>query len=168
MVAQLKSPRWVSRTIIACLAVAGCGETASPDALSGIISALETASVVELPLDEGAGVVAGDASGNGNDGSLVNGAAFEATTGDGSAFAVRFDGVDDFIDLGPLDVNGTGLTLAAWFRADSFPGRSKDPRLISKATGTAANDHVFMLSTIRAGSRSDFARGYGWAVRPRH
>lgn len=86
------------------------------------------------------------------DGALVNGAVFEASTPDGSAFAVRLDGLDDFIDLGPLDVNGSGLTLATWFNADTFPGPSSDPRLISKASGTAADDHIFMLSTIRVGS----------------
>jgi MSHA biogenesis protein MshQ len=98
--------------------------------------------------------VAVDVSGNGNghNGTLVGGAAFEASTGDGSPFTVRLDGVDDFIDLGPVDVNGTGLTLALWFHADTFPGRSKDPRLISKATGTSADDHVFMLGTIAVGT----------------
>ena len=60
--------------------------------------------------------------------------------------------MDDRIDLGVLDALGSGLTLAAWFNADSFPGPSRDPRLISKASGTAANDHVFMLSTIAVGS----------------
>ncbi|MCP5120705.1 MAG: hypothetical protein GY953_58675, partial [bacterium] len=114
--------------------------TSDPDAL------------VELPLDEGAGTVAGDASGMGNDGVLVNGSVFDANTGDGSASAVRFDGVNDSIDLGVLDVNGIGLTLATWFNADSFPGSLSDSRLISKASGTAANDHVFMLSTIKQDS----------------
>ncbi len=108
--------------------------------------------LVTLPLDEGSGVVAVDVSGQGNDGSLENGAHFEANTGDGSAFAVRLDGVDDYIGLGPLDVAGSGLTLAAWFYAESFPGSSRDPRIISKASGLGANDHVFMLSTIRVGS----------------
>ena len=51
-----------------------------------------TGPIVELPMDEGVGTVAGDVSGQGNDGALVNGATFEANTGDGSAFAVRFDG----------------------------------------------------------------------------
>ena len=100
------------------------------------------------PLDEGSGTVAGDASGMGNDGTLVNGAVFEANTGDGSASAVRFDGVNDRIDLGFLDVNGPGFTLAAWFNAVTFPGASNDPRLISKASGVYENDHVFMLGTI--------------------
>jgi VCBS repeat-containing protein len=108
--------------------------------------------IVELRLDEGSGTVAVDSSGLGNDGMLVNGPVYEADTPDGSPYAVRFDGQDDYIDLGVLDVDGNGLTLAASFKADSFPGPSKDPRLISKASGTAANDHVFMLGTVAAGS----------------
>ena len=75
-----------------------------------------------------------------------------AEKGNNGGVAVRLDGVDDYIDLGGLDLNGSGLTLAAWFNADSFPGPSSDPRIISKASGTGASDHVFMLGTIRAGS----------------
>ena len=86
--------------------------------------------------------------GAGNDGTLINGAAFELTSGDGSNSSVRFDGVNDYIDLGTLDAAGSGLTLACWLNADAFPGSSNDPRLISKASSTAGNDHVFMLSTI--------------------
>ncbi len=108
--------------------------------------------VVELPLNEGSGMIAGDISGFSNDGTLSGGAAFEANTADGSAFSLRLDGVNDSIDLGAIDVTGSGLTLAAWFNADSFPGSSSDVRLISKATGTASNAHVFMLSTIKVGS----------------
>ncbi len=106
-------------------------------------------SVVRLPLDEGSGSLAGDVSGEGNDGTLTDGAVFEASTGDGSAFAVRFDGVDDYIDLGGVDVSGTGLTLAAQFNPDTISGSH---RLISKASGSTANEHVFMLGTTRVGS----------------
>jgi hypothetical protein len=113
---------------------------------------LDPDALVLLPLDEGSGMVAGDVSGAGNHGLLVNGATWSAQTGDGSPFSVNFDGVDDRIDLGPLAAGGTGLTLAAWFRADTFPGPSSDPRLISKATGVDTNQHVFMLSTVSAGS----------------
>jgi VCBS repeat-containing protein len=112
----------------------------------------DPAVVVWLPLDEGSGTVAGDISGRGNHGSLVNGASFASGSGDGSPFSVQFDGVNDRIDLGGLDVNGSGLTLAAWFRADSFPGPSSDPRLISKASGLNDPEHIFMLSTIQVGS----------------
>ena len=108
--------------------------------------------LVELPLNDGSGTTAIDVSGNGNNGSLLGGPLFESDTGDGSAFAVHLDGNDDFINLGALDVAGTGLTLATWFKADSFPGKAKDPRLISKASGTAGKDHVFMLSTIKVGT----------------
>jgi hypothetical protein len=108
--------------------------------------------IVHLPLDEGSGTVAGDISGLGNDGVLVNGATFAPESGDGSPYSVQFDGVDDRIDLGGLDVNGSGLSLAAWFKAESFPGPSGDPRLISKASGLNDIDHYFMLSTIKVGS----------------
>jgi hypothetical protein len=87
-------------------------------------------------------------SGMGNDGTLLNGAFFEASTGDGSPSAVRFDGVNDLIDLGSLDVNGTGFTLAVRFNAGSFPGTKHDPRLISKASSVQENSHVFMLGTF--------------------
>jgi len=107
-----------------------------------------TNTIVELPMDEGTGTTAGDVSGNGNDGTLTGGALFEASSGDGSAYSVRFDAVDDYIDLGTVDVAGTGLTLSAWFNADTFPGASKDPRIIAKSTSTASNDHIFMLGMI--------------------
>ena len=114
--------------------------------------------LVELPLDEGSGFVAGDVSGKGNDGMLINGPVFQTDTPDGSPFSVRFDGTDDYIDLGQLDVDGSGLTLAAWFNPDSFPGQARDPRLISKASGTSGDDHVFMLGTIKSGSAT-YLRG---------
>ncbi|MEZ4716691.1 MAG: LamG domain-containing protein [Caldilineaceae bacterium] len=58
--------------------------------------------------------------------------------------------MDDRIDVGILDVTGGGLTVANWFNAASFPGSPDDPRFISQASGTAADDHVFMLGTIGA------------------
>ncbi len=33
---------------------------------------------------------------------------------------------------------GSGLTVAAWFKADSFPGKYQDPRIISEALGAGA------------------------------
>ena len=113
-----------------------------------VTPAVDPNDLVILPLDEGSGTIAGDTGGAGNDGTLINGAAFELTSGDGSNSSVRFDGVNDYIDLGTLDAAGSGLTLACWLNADAFPGSSNDPRLISKASSTAGNDHVFMLSTI--------------------
>ena len=106
-----------------------------------IVEAPASDALVELPLDEGAGTIAGDVSGNGNNGSLAGGAFFEPNTGDGSAFAVRLDGVDDYIDLGGLDVETAGFTLTTWLNANSHPGNSKDSRLISKASGAGGDEH---------------------------
>ena len=108
--------------------------------------------VVILPLDENGGTTAGDISGQGNNGTLLGGASFEAASGDGSVSSVRFDAVDDYIDLGTIDVNGSGVTIACWFEAQGFPGPSNDPRLVSKADGDAANNHIFMLSTVLSSS----------------
>ncbi len=125
------------------------------DSLATVVINIEPAvdpnDIAILPLDEGSGTIAGDISGKGNDGALLGGAAFEPTSGDGSSSSVRFDGVNDYIDLGALDVTGTGLTLSCWFNGDAFPGSFSDPRLISKASGTAGNQHVFMLGTISSG-----------------
>ncbi|MEZ5276882.1 MAG: Ig-like domain-containing protein [Opitutaceae bacterium] len=109
--------------------------------------------LVHLLLDEGSGSVALDGSGNGRDATLAGGASYESDTGDGSAYAVHLDGVNGHINLGNLDVAGTGLTLAIGFKADSYPA-DRDPRLISKASSTAANDHIFMLSTTVSDSQN--------------
>jgi len=102
--------------------------------------------------------IAADSSGNNNTG-RIQGAVYTADTNDGSSHAMDFDGIDDAVDLGPLNVAGNSLTLAAWIRADSFPGSIMDPRIISKATGTAAQAHTFMLGTIISGNNNAVLRG---------
>jgi len=76
--------------------------------------------------------IATDSSLYGNSGEIF-GATYVDETFDGSSSSLEFDG-DDVVNLGGLDVNGTGLTLAAWVRADTFPGSNLDPRIISKAS----------------------------------
>jgi hypothetical protein len=63
--------------------------------------------------------------------------------------ALSFDGADDFVDLGILDVSGSALTIAAWIKADGFA--TDDGRILSRAVGSAEQDHYFMLSTINNG-----------------
>ena len=110
--------------------------------------------LVRLKFDNGTSLSsATDSSGNGNDG-VINGASYVANSVDGSPSSLYFDGVDDGVSLGGLDVSGTGLTLSAWINADTFPGSNRDPRIISKATSTATDDHVFMLGTIKLGSET--------------
>ena len=60
--------------------------------------------------------------------------------------ALVFDGIDDAVDLGPIDVSGTGLTIALWFRADNFD--TSDARFLSKADGQLDQDHYWMLSAL--------------------
>lgn len=71
-------------------------------------------------LDEGGGASAGDSSGNGNHGALVNGPAWSAGNRGG---ALNFDGVDDRVqvpDSASLDLAGQG-TIAAWIFPRSLP-----------------------------------------------
>ena len=110
--------------------------------------------LVHLTLDDNqTASVAEDNSKNGNKGA-ISGATYVSESGDGSAFSLDFEDGDS-VNFGGLDVNGTGVTLAAWIKADSFTGSHFDGRIISKADGIAANRHVFMLSTAKRGSSDD-------------
>ncbi|MFC1636726.1 LamG-like jellyroll fold domain-containing protein, partial [Planctomycetota bacterium] len=93
--------------------------------------------------DDGSGAVAVDSSrGGGNDGTLVGDPQWAAGMVGG---ALDFDGVDDVVELGTLDVVGQ-ITLAAWINADDF--EINDARIITKANEWGENDHWWMLSTI--------------------
>jgi hypothetical protein len=83
-----------------------------------------------------------DATGN-HDGTVIGGALFspDAWSG-GNSLALM--GVDSAIDLGAWDIQGQGLTLAAWLKPTDFS--DSDARIISKATGSTETEHVFMLS----------------------
>ena len=108
---------------------------------------------MHLPMnDTQSDLVAEDHSGNGNHGA-ISGATY-MQIGNGSGSTLDFEDGDS-VNLGGLDVKGSGITLAAWVRADSFTGSGLDGRIISKADGIAANRHVFMLSTVRRGSTED-------------
>lgn len=98
--------------------------------------------------DENGGTTVSDSSGSGHSGN-VNGAQWVSDAPSGSASALKFDGVDDVVEVGAVDGSGQALTIAMWFKADDF-GVS-DARLISKSTGTAANAHYWMLSTTESG-----------------
>jgi len=64
--------------------------------------------------------------------------------------AMRFDGRNDYVDVGTMDVYGDALTILAWFKADSFDNHS-DARIISKATGYNTSDHYWKLGTTKVG-----------------
>lgn len=64
--------------------------------------------------------------------------------------AAGFDGTDDYVNTGFLDVAGNGVSLAAWIYLDT--ATVNDGRIITKAYGTAELDHIWMLSTFDDGS----------------
>ena len=97
--------------------------------------------VAYWPMDEGSGSVAADLSGNGRHGA-INGATW--TTDSKSGKALRFSSATQYVNAGTFDVTGSTLTISAWVKANSFPANN-DPRIISKATSTAEQDHYFML-----------------------
>ncbi len=78
--------------------------------------------VGHLEFDEGSGTAVADSSGNGNAGSLVNGAAW--TTGKVNG-AVSFDGSDDHVLMDPISVTSVNdWTLAAWLKPSILPQAS--------------------------------------------
>ena len=90
--------------------------------------------------NEGGGTSTADGSGNGAQGTLVNGTSW--ITG-GFGTALRFDGVDDHVlvtDAGsssPIDL-GTDFSLVGWVRFDALPttGGNRNPRLFQKGSAS--------------------------------
>jgi hypothetical protein len=96
--------------------------------------------------EEPSGSTAVDASGLGNDGTIENGGVRVASGHTGNAF--EGNGAAGNVDLAGLDVDAgaTGITIMAWINADDFG--TIDARIVSKSTGSAEQDHIWMLSTI--------------------
>ena len=100
-------------------------------------------------MDSATGISIVDRSGFGHAGKLVNGAKVIADEG------VKFDGVNDYINIGKLDITGNEVTVGAWFWANDLSAcKEQGCRIISKATGISEQDHYFMISTIRSGSKT--------------
>lgn len=108
---------------------------------------LQFGAVAHWRLDERFGAVATDSSGSGRTG-LVSGAAWTAGTKD---HALSFDGADDRVNAGAWDVAGTALTICAWVKLDPAY-TDNDARLVSKAVGSAEQDHTWMLSLTTVGA----------------
>ncbi len=92
-----------------------------------------------------------DYSGHNNNGTLAN--MSSPATGESGwntsckfGGCLRFDGTNDYVDLGAIDVNSNELTITAWFKADDFDVH--DARIISKAINQDEQNHWWMLSTV--------------------
>lgn len=100
--------------------------------------------------DEGSGSTTEDRSGNGNTGTLLSGAYWRLGKYD---WGGGFDGYNDYVDVGTMDVSGNQLTISAWIKADRFDNTGgMYARIIGKAVGVAEQDTYWMLSTIYDGS----------------
>lgn len=104
------------------------------------------------PLNEGDGITAADSSGNGHTGILTNGPVWQNNSGN---IDLLFDGKNDFVNLGTLEVPGNVMTVSAMVNPHALKNcNARDCRIISKATGTAEQDHYWMLSTIKVGNKT--------------
>jgi hypothetical protein len=92
----------------------------SADYTFATLTGLNNGLLSHLALDEGSGTSAADSSGNGNAGTLVNGAAWAAGR---SGQAVTVDGVDDFVSVTHMPgLDALPLTLSAWFKTTTAAG----------------------------------------------
>jgi hypothetical protein len=90
--------------------------------------------------DEGSGTNAADASGTGNNGTVLNGATW--TTGR-IGNALRFDGVNDYVNVGNgASMNFTGrITIAAWVKAEATNGLRN---IVAHGYSTSPNGEVIL------------------------
>lgn len=96
------------------------------------------------PLDETNGTTAADLNG-GAHGTLVNGPTW-SVGGGYLGNGLEFDGNDDRVDLGPVDITtGTGFSLACWVR----PGAStmQEQLFVAKAYDPLFGDFVWSIGT---------------------
>jgi hypothetical protein len=98
-------------------------------ALTSTANAAIPGLIAHWRLDEASGTAVGDASGNGNNGTLEGGTRTQGKLGGG----VYLDGVDDYIEV-PNVITPTG-SLAFWFKPDWDGSDPEDYRLFDASLG---------------------------------
>jgi fibronectin type 3 domain-containing protein len=110
-------------------AINSLGETVN----SNEVSVAVRTPIAHLAFDETSGTLASDSSGNGRNGTLINGPVWVSGT---SGNAVSLDGNDDHVDLPDGILNGAGgFTVATWVHLDAI---SNWARLFDFGTGTTS------------------------------
>lgn len=99
---------------------------------------LSSAQVAHYTFDDG---TAADTSGNGQNGTLQNGATIDGTT---SNKYLSLDGSNDRVDLGTWEVVGDKLSISAWVWLDQ---NQNDQRVISKSTDTSNQNWALFVRT---------------------
>jgi hypothetical protein len=98
--------------------------------------------VFNLTLDAGSGTTAGDSSGNGNNGTLVNGPTWTTGTTFG---AVTFDGSNDAIEVpASATINSvtTSVTVATWVYRNA--AQSSWVSVLSRQLGTGGAEQYYL------------------------
>ncbi len=108
------------------------------------------------PLDEGYGSRVVDHSGNGNDGTIVNGTWVHGRRG----AAIHFNGTG-YAEI-PMEINYEQLTVIVWFKADDLDN-SGNPRLIANSH-TDIDKNGFQIMFNASGQDGFFDVGNGTAV----
>lgn len=104
-------------------------------------------------LDETSGTIAPDSL-EFADGALTEMAGNQWNTNNakvGSA-SLRFDGDNERVSLGSINLNGNRVSFMGWVKPSDIASNNGEGRILSKATGTNADDHIWMLSTDQNGS----------------
>lgn len=93
-----------------------------------------------LGFDDGSGDIAGDSSGNGNDGTVVN-----AEWVDDGMFggALQFNGVDSYVEV-LVDVSEFDFTQSVWVKTDN-PGVGIMSVLDAEEGGGGHDRHIFLV-----------------------
>jgi len=109
------------------------------------------------PLDDPPGIMAADLSGNARHGRLTGGPVRAAGVYDG---ALELDGSDDSIEIPPLEMEGTEVTIAAWVRRDG-PQSAWAGIVFSREGGTVAGLNLGNGAELRYHWNDD-AGTWGW------
>ena len=115
----------------------------------GLVLYLDAASPRSYP---GSGTTWSDLSGNGNDGTLVNGPTFDS----GNNGSIIFDGVDDYVELGSITsdnilmLNGSEVTICSFFKKES--GGDAAQRIVDKSTNhSGVGGYAMWIDSQRIG-----------------
>jgi hypothetical protein len=97
----------------------------------GLVLALDAANTKSYP---GSGTVWKDLSGNGNNGTLINGPTFDT----GNLGSIEFDGVDDWTSFGNILNTGTSdFTISAWVKSTSTATGNNNGIVYKRGTGSS-------------------------------
>ena len=108
--------------------------------LSVMAMTVSSGLVAYYKMDETSGTTVFDYSGNGHHGTYMGGVPTWNNTGGqaGGALDMPAAASDHTIDAGTFDVEGSGLTLAAWVYQEAS---TKDARIISKTSSSTPGNH---------------------------